>query len=77
MKPMAHKVRVDVVYTFRACMTDVVLSQHHHCVNGQRVRVIQLPCAPKPNTMGQCHVADATTGEFLGMVSIYSLRKDE
>lgn len=40
---------------------------------GAVVRVINLYGAPKANTMGQCYVADAQSGEFIGMVSTASL----
>jgi hypothetical protein len=40
---------------------------------GQQVKVINLPGAPKANTMGQCYVADVNTGKFLCMVSTGSL----
>ena len=42
---------------------------------GQLVRVINLPMAPKANTMGQCYVGDPQTGKFLCMVSTDSLVK--
>ena len=37
------------------------------------VRVVNLPMAPKANTMGMCYVADQNTGEFIGMVMTASL----
>ena len=40
---------------------------------GQLVRVINLPMAPKANTMGQCYVANPQTGKFICMVSTDSL----
>jgi hypothetical protein len=42
-------------------------------VQGQIVRVINLPMAPKANTMGQCYVADVITRKFICMVSTGSL----
>ena len=40
---------------------------------GQVVRVINMPMAPKANTMGQCYVAEPVTRKFLCMVSTVSL----
>ena len=70
------KVRLNAVYTFRAAGWDIAMPQHYDAVNGQRVRVVQLPGAPRPNTMGMAHIADAASGEFLGMVSTASLTKE-
>lgn len=70
------KVRAGSIYTFHPVMMDVVWSQHHQASDGQLVRVINLPGAPKAKTMGQCHIEDASTRDFLGMVSIHSLRKE-
>lgn len=69
------KVRVNAVYTFRPVLLDCVhvVSQ---AVPGQRVRVVNLRSAPKANTMGQCHIEDASTGDFLGMVSTNSLVRE-
>lgn len=70
------RVRVHAAYTFRPTGTDLWLTQHYTAQPEQRVRVVQLPGAPRPNTMGQCHIADALTGEFLGMVSTASLYQE-
>jgi len=67
------RVRTNAIYTFRPVGYDVLMPEHYSAHAGQRVRVIKLPGAPLPNTMGQCHIADARTGEFLGMVSTASL----
>lgn len=40
---------------------------------GDIVRVINLPMAPKCNTMGQCYVANPFTGQFICMCSTGSL----
>lgn len=40
---------------------------------GQLLRVVNLPMAPKANTMGQCYVAEPRTGKFICMVSTGSL----
>jgi hypothetical protein len=57
-------------------MVDRLMPQHYSARAGQRVRVVQLPGAPKPNTMGHCHIADAASGDFLGMVSVWSLTRE-
>lgn len=69
------KVRVNRVYVFNACSLDIMLSQHHRATAGQLVRVVSQPGAPKANTMNHCHIEDAKSGEFLGMVSCNSLTK--
>jgi len=70
------KVRHNSVYTFRPTGYDLLMPEHYDAVDGQRVRVIKLPGAPPPNTMGQAHIEDAKTGIFLGMVSTASLVKE-
>jgi hypothetical protein len=70
------KVRVNAVYTYSANGFDRFRPcQHNTLTEGQKVRVINLPGALKANTMGQCYVADPTTGEFICMVSTASLSK--
>lgn len=69
------RVFANSTYIFRPCMMDIIWEQHHSAIEGQRVRVINLPGAPKANTMGQCHIEDAINREFLGMVSIHSLTR--
>jgi len=68
------KVRAGQRFIFRRSGWDTIWREH--CPNvdeGQIVRVVQLPSAPKPGTMGQVHIEDAQTGEFLGMCSMKSL----
>jgi hypothetical protein len=72
MRATAKRVRVGSVYTFRRNGYDLLLN-HASVTDGQVVRVINLPGAPKCNTMGQCHIEDARTGVFLGMVDTRSL----
>jgi hypothetical protein len=69
------KVRLHVAYTFQPAGWDLFMPEHYSATPGQRVRVVQLPSAPRPNTMGHAHIPDATTGEFLGLVSTASLLK--
>jgi len=40
--------------------------------SGDVVKVVNLPSAPKCNTMGHCHV-ESLTGEFIGLVHCNSL----
>jgi hypothetical protein len=68
-----RRVTVGKVYQFVPAGWDVMMPQHYSAHRGQMVRVVNLPGAPRANTMGQCHIADSSTGEFLGMVSIHSL----
>lgn len=70
------KVRANAVYVFRPAGYDVSMPEHYTAANGQRVRVINLPSAPRCNTFGHCHIEDAKTREFLGMVSTASLSRD-
>lgn len=51
---------------FRPC-------QSNNLKIGQLVRVINLPMAPKANTMGQCYVAHPKTKQFICMLSTGSL----
>lgn len=52
--------------TFRPCKGNTLRL-------GDIVRVINLPSAPKANTMGQCYVGDLN-GKFICMVSTNSLQ---
>ena len=68
------RVRVNSLYRYEPAAFDIF----HPCAGnnlsaGQLVRIINLPSAPKANTMGQCYVADPETGKFLCMVSTSSL----
>lgn len=76
MVTQSHKVKAGQTYIFRASGWDLMMPQHYTAHDGQRVRVINLPSAPKANTMGQCHIEDAQSRAFLGMVSVASLTKD-
>jgi hypothetical protein len=70
-----QRVRVGGVYVFRHDGLDAMMPQHYDAAAGQRVRVINLPGAPRCGTMGQCHIEDASSGAFLGMVSVRSLQR--
>jgi len=69
------KVRAGQIYTFKPVVMDKLWD--HGAKNlpeGTKVRVINLPMAPKCNTMGQCHI-EHLDGTFIGMVSTNSLTK--
>jgi hypothetical protein len=66
------KVRVGSKYKFQPCLTDLAMPQHYDAKPGETVKVVKLPGAPPPNTMGQCHIANLDD-RFLGMVSTASL----
>ena len=69
-----NRVRVKSVYTFQPAMIDQYDSRSD-AKPGDQVRVINLPGAPKANTMGHCHI-ESLAGEFLGMVHVNSLVKE-
>lgn len=69
------RVRVNTKYKFNPCMWDVIRpTSGLRAKPGDIVKVINLPSAPKANTMGQCYIENAA-GDFAGMVSIHSLDK--
>ena len=68
------KVAAGQRFVFRRSGMDKIWREHcPDAGEGDIVRVIQMPGAPKPGTMGQVHIEDANTGDFLGMCSIQSL----
>lgn len=67
------RVRVGSLYVYQPNGFDVVLPKTD-LKAGTKVRVIQLPNAPKANTMGHCYV-ETIAGEFKGLVSTSSLEK--
>ncbi len=71
---MTNKVRVGSLYVYSANGFDRFHPTSNNSLeSGQVVRVINLPGAPKANTMGQCYVGERETGKFLCMVSTSSL----
>lgn len=70
------KVRVNSIYLYHPVLIDKCDSRIK-IKEGTQVRVINLPNAPKANTMGHCYVEDLK-GNFLGLVCCNSLqsRKD-
>lgn len=72
------KVRANSVYTFKRAGWDIVFPQHFQgdlVPDGTEVRVVKLPGAPPPNTMGQAHIT-LLDGTFVGMVSTASLSRE-
>ena len=67
------RIRTNATYTFRRAGWDR-FDPKVTIADGTRVRVVKLPGAPPPNTMGHAHIDDAVTGE-LGLVSTASLVK--
>src|SRR5215831_10206964 len=69
------RVTVGSFYTYNAAGFDVFRPCAGNTLeDGHIVRVIDLPSAPRANTMGQCYVADPYTCKFLCMVSTASLK---
>jgi hypothetical protein len=73
------KVRAGQTYTYHPVVLDMLHPATGGRVeplkDGERVVVVNLPGAPKANTMGQCHV-ERLDGSFYGMVSTNSLHKE-
>lgn len=70
-----ERVRVNTKYRFNPCMWDKITPTSGLTAKiGDVVKVINLPNAPKANTMGQCYIEDMQ-GNFAGMVSVHSLDK--
>lgn len=68
------KVRVGLLYTYEANGMDRVHPvSTNNLQKGDVVKVINLPSAPKANTMGQCYVEK--DGKFVCMVSCSSLTR--
>ena len=73
-----NRVRVKSIYTY-----DPVLWDYMHpplgaekgiLKKGDKVRVVNLPCCPKANTMGHCHI-ETMDGKFAGLVCTNSLTR--
>lgn len=68
------RVRVGASYVFNPVPFDVLNPTANIPLKaGDRVTVVNLPGAPKANTMGMCYVA--LDGTFAGMVMTNSLTK--
>jgi hypothetical protein len=66
------KVRANTIYQYNPVFLDQFDSRTD-LKKGDLVRVVNLPGCPRANTMGHCHVADPTTGHFIGLVCCNSL----
>ena len=66
------KVRANQVYYYHPNLLDRC-DARTSLKSGNMVRVVNLPGCPKANTMGHCHVADPSTGQFIGLVHCNSL----
>jgi len=70
------KVRDGQVYEFQRCGMDIVMREHCADFNdGDLVKVVQLPHAPRPGTMGQANIVLVGNRNIVGMCSIHSLAK--
>ncbi len=67
------KVRAGKAYLFQAAGWDRADRKPNTPKDGTLVRVVKLPGCPPPNTMGHCHVVEAQTDAFIGLVSTASL----
>ncbi|MEP2668934.1 MAG: hypothetical protein ABJH04_08060 [Cyclobacteriaceae bacterium] len=65
-----NKVVVGQEYRFNPVMIDRA-DPKTNLRKGMRVVVVELPGAPKANTMGHCHISQ--NGTFAGMVHVNSL----
>lgn len=72
---MANKVRVGKTYRYDPVFLDRLDAKTDLQI-GEHVRVIELPGAPKANTMQHCHV-EHLNGAFAGMVHTNSLTPQE
>ena len=66
------KVRAGSTYIYHPTLLDLI-DGRTGLKSGEQVTVVKLPGCPKANTMGHCHVADPTTGKFIGLVCCNSL----
>jgi hypothetical protein len=69
------RVRVNSIYVYNPVPLDLIDGKVS-CNKGDKVRVINLPGAPKANTMNHCYI-ESLEGTFLGMVCCNSLEKPE
>lgn len=71
-KDLAHARRAKK-YTFRASGYDILDRRASTPEDGAQVVKVQPHGCPKNGTFGMVYVADAATGEFIGMVDARSL----
>ncbi len=73
---MAERVKHGQVYEFKRNGIDLIMREHcQEFNNGDLVRVVQLPHAPKPGTMGQTNIELVGNRNIRGMCSLASLAK--
>ena len=70
-----NKVRVGSRYVYDPVPTDVIYPPVGSPVTGQIVRVVNMPSAPKANTMNHCHITNEDKTVFLGLCHVHSLHK--
>jgi hypothetical protein len=75
----APKVRVGSIYTLQQCPFDQIEGfpyglREGLVKNGDQVRVVNRRGCPPANTMGHCYI-ETLDGQFLGLVSAYSLKR--
>lgn len=68
------RVRANAVYRYNPVLLDQI-DGRTSLQTGDLVRVVNLPGCPHAGTMGHCHVADPTTGHFIGLVCCNSLER--
>ena len=67
------KVRKGQTYVYVPCSWDII-DPKTTLKEGDMCRVVHPHGCPPPNTMNHCHV-ETQSGEFLGLVSVFSLQK--
>lgn len=68
-------VHVQSVYVYNPVMIDIIDCRNTAMI-GEVVRVINLPNAPKANSMKHCYI-QSLNGDYRGMVHVDSLVKSE
>jgi hypothetical protein len=67
-----RRVRVGSRYTFQPVVLDQLMARPWFPTPGTRVVVIEMPGAPRANTMGHAYIA-TESGAFAGLVCTNSL----
>lgn len=71
-----RKVRTGTRYRYDPVPLDVI-DARTSLEPGTIVQVIRPYGCPAPGTMGHCHIGDADTGRFIGLVCVNSLKPIE
>ncbi len=69
------KVRVGSRYVYRPTPIDRLYPPIGEPKEGQIVRVVNMPGAPKANTMNHCYIMTEDKMTFLGLCHVHSLHK--